>query len=386
VRTTIIVAAILVFTWGASHQGKAQGKVPAETAAVSFTQLSEAAAKARDANQNDEAIQLYQKALGLRPEWKEGLWYLGTLLYEKERYGGARDILRRFVVLDPSAGPAWGLLGMSEFQTREYARSLDHLQRALAMGMGERKEMIQSVRYFVAVLLTRVERYDDSLSFMFRMIVSGDDKIPLIEPIGLSALRLPLLPAEIPADRRGLVRLAGEGAFASQTPEHKGAEPIFEAMVSTYPNEPGVHFLYGVYLLDTRPEKGVSELKKELAISPSHVPARLRLSAYYLQNQKLDEALTMAQEAVKLEPRYPPAHMMLGEVQVAKGDLTAGIKELELAREGQPAMPRLHWDLLRAYTAAGRTEDAQREKQQIQEMTRADSEVGSETASPDQSR
>jgi tetratricopeptide (TPR) repeat protein len=161
---------------------------------------------------------------------------------------------------------------------------------------------------------------------------------------------------------------------------------MFKAMANSYPNDPGVHFLYGVYLLDIRPEEGISELKKELEVSPSHVPARLRLAAYYLQNQKLDEALTMAQEAVKLEPRYPPAHMMLGEVQVAKGDVPVGIKELELARDAQPAVPRVHWDLLRAYTAAGRTEDAKREKQQIQDMTRADSEAGTETASPDQTR
>jgi tetratricopeptide (TPR) repeat protein len=174
VKAEIIVAAMLVFTLSAFHQCKAQPKKASPSLSSSFTELSEAAAKARDANQDDDAIQLYQKALVLKPDWQEGLWYLGTLLYEKEYYAGARDVLRRFVAFDPNAGPAWGLLGMSEYQTREYARSLDHLQRALSTGMGERKEMIQSVRYFVAILLTRAEHYDESLTFMFRMIVSGD--------------------------------------------------------------------------------------------------------------------------------------------------------------------------------------------------------------------
>jgi tetratricopeptide (TPR) repeat protein len=214
------------------------------------------------------------------------------------------------------------------------------------------------------------------------MIVSGDDKVPLIEPIGLAALRMPLLPSEIPTDRRELVRMAGEGAFASQTPQHKAAEPIFKAMVNAYPNEPGVHFLYGVYLLDIRPEDGVIELNRELQISPSHIPARLRLAAYYLQNQKLDEALKMADEAVRIDPHYPSSHMILGEIEVATGDVPTGIKELELARDGQPMVPRVHWDLLRAYTTVGRTEDAKREKQQIEEITRAGSDAGT-GASPD---
>lgn len=353
-----------------AHAGK--------SAASDFAQLSDAAARAREGNQDDQAIQLYQKALALKPGWQEGMWYLGSLLYEKEQYPAARDLLRRFVGSTAETGPAWALLGMSEFQTREYVRSLDHLQRALALGMGDRKELIKSVSYFVAVLLTRFERYDDSLNFQFRLIASGQEKDELIEPIGLAALRFPVLPGEIPADRRELVRMAGEAAFASQTPEPKDADKIFKAMIAAYPDEPGAHFLYGVYLLDFDPEKGSRELKNELEISPSHVPARLRLAAYYVQNQNLDEALKLANEAVKLDPHYPSAHMMLGEVQVARGDVPAGIKELEIARAAAPTIPRVHWDLLRAYTAAGRADDAKREKEQIEAISRSASASGNE--------
>src|SRR5581483_5208717 len=115
-------------------------------------------------------------------------------------------------------------------QTREYDRALSHMQQGLALGLGGRKDMANSVSYFVAVLLTRFERYDDSLNLMFRMIASGHDQLPLTEAIGLAALRMPLLPAEIPQDRRELVRLAGEGAFTSQTPQYKEADEIFKKM------------------------------------------------------------------------------------------------------------------------------------------------------------
>jgi len=376
---------ILAVTASFSSFGAAEQNRPPRSISPSFSQLSEAANKARDDNKDGEAIELYRKALALQPDWQEGLWYLGSLLYERQQYSAGRDVLRRFVAGAADAGPAWGLLGMSELQTREYARSLEHLERALNLGMGERTDLIRSVRYYVAVLLNRAEQYDESLNFIFRMIVSGDDKVPLIEPIGLAALRMPLLPSEIPTDRRELVRMAGEAAFASQTPKHKEAEPIFKTMVNAYPNEHGVHFLYGVYLLDIRPEDGVIELNRELQISPSHVPARLRLAAYYIQNQKLDEALKMADEAVKIDPHYPSSHMILGEIEVAKGEVPTGIKELELARDGQPMVPRVHWDLLRAYTAAGRTEDAKREKHQIEEITRAGSDAGT-GVSPDQAQ
>jgi hypothetical protein len=62
--------------------------------------------------------------------------------------------------------------------------------------------------------------------------------------------------------------------------------------------------------------------------------------------------------------------LILGEVLIAKGDVTAGIRELEQARDQAPQTVRAHWDLLRAYTAAGRSDDAKREKEEIEKLNR----------------
>lgn len=336
-----------------------------------FEKLSKAAERARTENHDADAIQLYQQALSLRPEWQEGLWYLSTLLYEKERYAEARDLLRQFVTRKPDTGPGWALLGLSEFQTREYPRSLDHLQRAMAVGMGDRRDMAQSVFYFVAVLLTRFERYDESMNLLMAMVKSGERTDLLVEPVGLATLRLPLLPAEVPGDRREMIHMAGKGALAVEAQQQAEAEKLFSGIVAAYPDEPGVHFLYGAFLFsDVRPEDGIHEMKRELEISPSHLPARLRLAEEYVSEQKLDEALSLAEEAVKLEPQHAPAHLMLGEVLVARGDLAGGIRQLETARDKEPQNVRPHWDLLRAYTAADRASDAKREKEEIEKLNR----------------
>lgn len=334
-----------------------------------FNQVSQAAARARDEGRSNDAVRLYTQALALRPSWKEGLWSLSTLLYQKEQYPEARDVLRRFVAYDPDLGLGWAMLGMSEFQTREYSRSLDHLQRAMAQGMGDHKDIAQSVFYYVAMLQTRFERYDDSMGLLIAMVKSGQEAGPLTELLGLAVLRLPFLESEIPSDRHEMVRMAGEAALALEAQRRDEAERLFSSMVATYPNEPGVHFLYGAFLLDVRPEDGLRELKKELEVSPSSVPARLRLTEEYVKEQRVDLALPLAQEAVKLDPKRSPAHMMLGEVLVAKGDLGAGIKELETARDQSPQTVRIRWDLLRAYTTAGRAGDAKREKEEIEKLS-----------------
>jgi predicted Zn-dependent protease len=183
---------------------------------------------------------------------------------------------------------------------------------------------------------------------------------------------MPLLPAEIPADRHEMIRMAGQGALALEAQRQEEAQRLFSGIVAAYPKEQGVHFLYGAFLLDLRPQDGVAEMKRELEVSPFHVPARLRLAEEYVKEEQPEEALPLAQEAVRFEPGYAPARMMLGEVLIAKGDLAGGIRDLETAEKGAPQTVRIHWDLLRAYTAAGRSNDAMREKQEIEKLNRPD--------------
>lgn len=353
--------------------GSVLGQVKASEARarVGFAQISEAADNARDQGRSEDAILLYHRALAIRPEWKDGLWSVSSLLYANNQYDDARNSLRKLLAIDPQQGMGWAMLGMSEFELRDYSRALDHLRRAMAVGMGDQKEIAQSVFYYVAVLDNRFELFDDSIGLLIAMVKSGQDSKPLVEPTGLAALRLPFVPAEIPADRREMVRQAGEATLALEAQRRDEAGKLFRGLTEQYPNEPGVHFLYGAFLLDENPETGIQEMKKELQVSPSSVPARLRLAEEYTKEQKLDLALPLAQEAVKLDPKRASAHMMLGEVLIAKSDSAGGIQELETARQQDPETVRIHWDLLRAYTSAGRSDEAKREKEEIEKLSSA---------------
>lgn len=341
--------------------------------ASSFDELSKAAERARAERREDEAIRLYQQALKLKPEWDDGLWNLGMLLFEKDRPGEARDLFRRLSTQVPKSGPVWAMLGLSEFETREYPRSLDHLQQSMKMGFGDNKAVRMSVFYTYSILMTRFEQYDDAIHLLLTMAASGEEEAPLVDAVGLAALRMPLLPAEIPPDRHEMIRMTGEAAFAMQTQHFADADKLFENIEAEYPNEPGVHYFHGAYLMTVRPEEGIQEMKRELEISPSHVPARIGLADEFLKEGQLDEGLGLAREAVKLDPTSAPAHMVLGEILTAKGDLPGAIQELRTASDEAPEVKRVHWDLARAYTAAGRTDEATKEKAVIQKIVQEDS-------------
>jgi cytochrome c-type biogenesis protein CcmH/NrfG len=70
---------------------------------------------ARDADRVEEAIPLYRKALAARPEWAEGWWSLGTLLYDRDDYSEAAAAFVKATAVDPQssesldhAGPVRG--------------------------------------------------------------------------------------------------------------------------------------------------------------------------------------------------------------------------------------------------------------------------------------
>jgi tetratricopeptide (TPR) repeat protein len=370
IRRVLLIAFLGACALTASSSGAQQG---AAASPAGFNQLLQAAEKARDENRNAEAMRLFRRALSEQPESEQALWYLSTMLYEEGQYAAARDRLRQFMTLRPDAGPGWAFLGMSEFQLREYSHALDHLQRALAQGVGDRKELVNAVYYELAVLLTRFERYDDSMDMLLKMLASGNTDPVLAEPAGLAGLRLPLLPAEIPSDRRELVDLAGQAVLALQTQHDEAADTQFKRLILAYPKEPGVHFLYGAYLAQLHPDEAVPQFERELEISPCHVLARVRLADLLIARREFDRALVLAQQAIKLDPKRASAHMLAGEALIGRGDTAEGLKELEAARAEDPAMTRIHWDLLRAYATAGRKHDAELEQQEMEKLYRAQS-------------
>ncbi len=197
-----------------------------------FEQLAEAAKGARDENRDDAAIESYRQALKLKPEWDEGLWYLGTLLYETENYFEACTALRNFLSRNSENGYGWALLGLSEFESREYTRALDHLQQGMVLGIGDNRKMTSTVSYVIAVLLTRSEKFDESMTMLFTQVASGRERAPLVEPLGLAALRLPFLPTEIPANRREMVHIAGAGALAVEEQHYEDADKLFNELGS----------------------------------------------------------------------------------------------------------------------------------------------------------
>ncbi len=76
----------------------------------------------------------------------------------------------------------------------------------------------------------------------------------------------------------------------------------------------------------------------------------------------LIEALPNARKAAEEEPGVATAQLVLGRSLVETGDVQGGMPHLERALQIEPDNLETHLALVKAYSKAGRTQEAQRER------------------------
>ena len=340
--------------------GRAKPPVQANAA---FNSLIGRGNEARDAGRLDEAVSLYTQALHILPTWAEGWWYVGAIHYDADRYPDARDAFRKLVAIEPKRGPAWGMLGLCEFQTREFERAVISLQRGRALGFSGNQELASVVRYHTAILYIRLEQFEVAFDILREFVREGNESAKVVEIFGLTMLRMSFLPNEVPPDKREQVLMAGRAGFSMAARRMDEARKGFDTLLVRYPEAPNVHYAFGVYLLNQDADAALDEFRHELKISPSHVPAMLQIAFEYLKRNEYETALPWAEKSVELAPHLFPARNALGRILLEVGQTEKAIIELEEGVKLAPDSPEMHYALARAYTRAGRKQEAARARQ-----------------------
>jgi tetratricopeptide (TPR) repeat protein len=326
-----------------------------------FATLAGQAHAAREGGRLAEAQQLYQQALRLRADWKEGLWYLGTVLYEQDKYSEAQPVFKSLLKLDPNLASAWALLGLSEFQTAEFDEALDHLRRAERIGLPNNAGLRHSVRYHLVLLLNRSGQHEVALNILHLLARDAPAAAQLIEAAGLTGLRLTILPHDIPAARRPLIMAAGEALWYAAARQPSETAAAFDRLLLDHSNEANVHFLYASYLIVNDPERAIQHLRRELEISPTHVPAMVSLAFEYLKIKDAASAIPFAARAAQTAPSDFAARTAYGQALLENGQFERAATELEAAVKLSPDSPQVRFALAAAYRKLNRKEDAQRE-------------------------
>ncbi|MGA7340586.1 MAG: tetratricopeptide repeat protein [Terracidiphilus sp.] len=328
----------------------------------SFDEIARQADSARNAARMTQAIDLYREGTGLRPSWSEGWLWLGSLLYDQDRFPEAQASFAHFVALAPKPGPAWAMKGLCEFEMRDFDQAGQDLQTWVHADFHGSRDLTEVAAFHWALLLTRQRRFAEALYVLADRARRGGESPLLVEAMGLASLRMPSLPEDYPPEFRERVWLAGKAAFYVSLHDFARGQDYSHRLLAEYGQQPEVHYFQGTLLkFQLQPSAAAQEFRKELEISPHHVPAMLELAQFDIDNSNLTEALSLARHAVEIEPTNPDTHHILGRALLAGGQPKESVQQLELAKSLAPGNSAIHFHLAAAYRELGRTENARQE-------------------------
>ena len=345
----IVVVALLAASFGRAQSAQ-------------FDDLAAQAAAARDQHNLALAIELYNKAEQLRPDWPEGWWNLGLLNYSTGQYATAIEALNRLLQLEPKAVPAMAIRGLCEFETGAWDDSLRDLEQAVAHGAANDSRHEQIIRYHLGLLLAAQGRFLDAIG-QYKMLASKHLNPPdLPIAIALAGMRVRTLPRDLDPHDRLLYDAAGKAGYAFLSDDSQGADAQFRELFARYPATPDLHYFYGLLLFPHDRGLAVEQFQQEVAIAPSNQLATALLAFTLMYVGRYSEALPIAERAMAAAPGMEMAQLALARSLVETGDEKRGIELLNQVIEHNPNSLEAHVGLAAAYSRAGRKEDAYRER------------------------
>jgi len=359
-RSVLLSAVLLVFAVLSCPAADTQQKSPSNH---SFDRVAALAKQASEANDLKEAIPLYRQALGLRPQWAEGWWMLGTILYDRDIYLEAARAFRKVVALQPDHGSARVMLGLCEFELGQDGSALRDIEKGKQLGILKDPQLRRVMLYHEGVLLLRKNRFEAAqqsfdLLNQDEVEVEGDD---FVLALGMAVLRM--RPETLPpagSTAREIVLLAGKAEWFAASKKFNEARQEYSSLANEYSDMENIHYAFGRFLLEIREiDAAVAEFQREIQNNPQHVLARLEIAAVRYTLDSAD-GVKYAEQAVKLDPKRPFGHYLLGLLYLDTRNFSGAISELEIAKHTYVNFPEIYFALGNAYARAGRKAEAAR--------------------------
>lgn len=375
-RAPIVMAILLL-----ASIANASISTPLQGQSDSFAQIAQSAESAMQAGHTSQATRLFQRAVAIRPNWPEGWWFIGTMSFDAGKLSVAKDAFQHFVSVEHTEpGPGYGMLGLCEFQLHQYRSSLDSLEHGRVLGLGQNWDFTQTVLYHAGILYTFFGEPAvglQRLTLVANRLASAHSKNPnnavlnntaLINALGLGALRMRKLPSQISNSEAPLIQHAGNAQALIALQERGAAGVELKRIVALYPSHPGVHYMYGVYLLRVDPPSAIAQFQREIEISPSSSAARIQLAFQYLRNAHYHQGLKYAQQAIALAPKNFVAHVVCGKLWLGLGKTDQALVQLKTAVQLSPESSDARFAYATALAQAGKTTQAAHQRKEFERL------------------
>jgi tetratricopeptide (TPR) repeat protein len=293
----------------------------------------------------------------------EDSWRQALQEYSAGNCAASAEHLKKWLHANPSNGTAWAMLGLCEFNLKEFDNALIHLDRGAKLGLNGSPESLQIARYTYGALLVHSGQFERASEVLALAAVGGAMEEKIEFELGLALLRRAEFPNTDKKSDHAFITAAGKIAVLLQQSKYDEAIAGFKQLFASYPAEPFLHYAYGTALLAISEfDEAITQMLAECSISPQSDLPLIRLASIALRQHNASDAIAWSERALALAPNSANAHYLLGRALMDSGDTIRAVHELEIAASLSPASPEIHFNLAKAYTKAKMPEQARRER------------------------
>ena len=288
------------------------------------------------------SVTALESAMAARPEATDALVDLAIAYFHTKQYAKGIEPLQRAIAANTQNAAAHHLLGKTHFMMGQFDKAELELQETLKLTPGD-----YDAEYTLG--LTFLKRRDVAKA---RQLYEG------------MAQRL----GNRPALRVLIGRAYRETGFLPESIEE------FKKAIELNPSFPRVHYYLGLTYLykdgAARIPDAIEEFKIELAANPDEFFANFYLGILYIMERKFEPAIGLLQKAAQKQPNNPDPYFHLGQAYQGAGKHKEAIEVLEKTIALNPSLAHndyqvttAHYRLGQSLLKAGRTAEGEKHLQ-----------------------
>ena len=247
----------------------------------------------------DTALQNWEQAIALKPDWPEAYYACGNVLVELRRYGDAIASFDKAIALKPDYSPAYNSRGNALQALRRFDEAVETYDNAIAFkadyaaAYSNRGNALQSLN-----------RFEEAIESYGKAIALRPDYCDAYNNRGVSLRRL--------------------GRFDEACQD-------FESAIALLPDHAGLHSNRGNALLAIgRFEDAIESYDTAIALSPHYPDVYDNRGVALKELKRFDEAMESFGKALALKPDYHEAifnrallHLLMGRFDIGWRDYEA---------------------------------------------------------------
>ena len=330
----------------------------AQNTAGQAEQRYQEAKLAEQSGHPEQAIEIYKEVIKLHPNLAYAHNNLGRLYYQQGQLQEAIPPLKRASELDPKLEPPRALLGFTLFQLHDFAGASREFKIAAQLDPTD-----EDVKLFLARSLVELQDYRGAVEILEKVSRQNPKNTEALYTLGgvYSVLAYRTLSQIQTADPNSYLIEVLLGRFAETKQIYPDAAEHYKKAIERAPDVADLYYRYAHALWAAGDsENALAQYKKALERDPYDYRAEWE-SARIVLPENPQEALRLSTLALKLKPDLADALTVRGRALVALQRPKEAVEDFKKALSFDPQNAAIHFQLARAYRAAGLSQEADNE-------------------------